>query len=215
MTISREQAIVDASAGGALEIRATLANGRTVRFVQDQADRIEPILRQLHPGKMFTGNQIVIAGNYSMTGIAPSHIARIDVMIEGADSPAGVEWYRHLGSLNAREISREEFLASYDPNSEVFRRDRTMVAGQKYQDFAEIEFTSNVTLLVAVDVRHDTPLDDRLGIAHLLKAPALILRPLGKPGVTFVNPAHIARWTLYPGPPTAPATAWMASRLPD
>jgi hypothetical protein len=154
--------------------------------------------------QIFTDPQFLIAGSYSLTGYNTRNIARLDFVIDDPPKwPSSGEW---------REISRDEFLERYDPEDPHMRRDVQRPHGAEQLHFAEFELVSGQSSFAQIVMRAEHPIEQRNLVEHFLLKPAIFFK-LADRGVALLNPANVARWTLFPGPSASPADAWKAHRF--
>jgi hypothetical protein len=190
-----------------LEIHVHGVDGQVAAFVQSDAGAIRKLLEQIQPGRLFTQRHLTIAGRQSLTLIPCAAVTRVDLVME--EPP---DWNRHFGVADALEVTEEEFrqrtLEGALPEPARERPGALFVIG------VEIELTNGEQIFLEVHARARprTPVDVGMFLQQILAAPSLHARRLGG-GALVINPAHILRMALSPGPPEPPPNAWPADPL--
>jgi hypothetical protein len=189
-----------------LEIHVHGVDGQVAAFVQSDPKTAATLLAHVQPGRVFTQSHLTIASEHSITFFPCAAVARIDLVMD-----AFPDWPFYHGVSNILEITEEEFRERYRPEEREAEPPGTLVAR-----FAELELTNGERLFVEVHAREipRTPVDQAMFVQQILSAPSLYTRRLGG-GAVLLNPAHILRMTVYPGPPETPPNAWAADPLND
>lgn len=184
-----------------LEIHFHLADGKVARFRQDDAAEIQRLLALIHPSKVFTQGHITVAGSYSLNAFHCNALTRIDLVM---DTDPG--WGFLRGVTDVVEVTEAEVR-----ERRVARGERTVTPGETILAHAEIELSSGqaVFLEVHVQPQQQTALDVAMMVQQLFGLPSLYGWRRGG-GVFLVNPVHVVRFSLFPGPPHTPPGAWPA-----
>jgi hypothetical protein len=189
-----------------LEIHVHGVDGYVSAFVQSDAEAVRKILEQIQPGRLFTQRHLTIAGRQSLTVFPSMGIARVDLVMDTVP-----DWPYHRGVTDALEVTEEEF-----------RRRIPQVApepgppGDLVAIFVDLELTNGERIFMEVHTHAAalTPVDVGMLLQQILSASSLHARRLGG-GVIVINPAHILRMVLHPGPPETPPNAWPAEPFTD
>ncbi len=198
-----------------LEIRVTLTSGEVSQFVQDDPALVRQILDGLQPARLFSAPQLMLGGDGSLTVFPSARVERVDLV--GAGLP---DWPYLGGAVSVREVTAEEFQASYDPAQfAAGRRAAARAPGTTQPGYTEYGTASGSRLFweVIVASREMRPMDFKPFIQSLFGSGGLHARTGGttgaEPGVAVLNPAAIMRIAFHPGPPDPPLGAWHARRL--
>ena len=192
-----------------MEIRIHTTGGPVEIFLQDNPALAARIFKGLQYTKVFAGESITIAGEYSLTTFNTSRVNRIDFI---ADDLA--PWKYPLGILDVFELSEDEFLERSHLNdpARLERRRTPRRTGDAAVCFVELEMTGGSRVFLAA--KAEVPLEaERLHRLHLLfSAPAVHFR-LGQRGHAILNLKNLVRTTFNPGPDVTPIDAWPAHHL--
>lgn len=193
-----------------LKIHVHLTDGRLHTYVHGDPDKARQFLDGLHPRKVFAEPQILIAGEYTVTGYRCSAITRIDLVLDGMP-----DWSFPNEVAEIREMSEQAFLQKYQPGDEDAskRRQRSWKPGEPVEAFAEFELAGGKKVFMEYLSVREQALEQRAHLQHFIEGP-ITGRRLGG-GVLLLNPANVLRWTIFPGPPEAPRTAWSAHFLSE
>ncbi len=193
-----------------MEIRIHTQEGSVEAFFQDDPALVGRILREVHPARVFTGNTITIAGEYSLTTFVTARVNRID-FITGEVRPP---WKHAADVLEVYELSEDEFRERSHLNdpARLERRRTPKRTGDAAACFVEVEMTGRHRIYLATTFK--VPLEaERLHRLHLLfAAPAVHFR-LRQGGHAILNLKNLVRTTFNPGPDVAPIDAWPAHHL--
>jgi hypothetical protein len=192
-----------------MEIRIYTQSGSVETFFQDDQALAARILKGIVPAKVFTGDAITIAGEFSLTTFATSRVNRVDLIT--VDLPL---WKYPTDILDVVELSADEYRERTHLNdpAHLERRRRPKQTGEFAVMFVELEMAGGNRIFLAADIK--VPLEaERLHRLHMLfSAPAVHFR-LPDGGVTILNLKNLVRLTFNPGPDRAPADAWPAHHL--
>jgi hypothetical protein len=194
-----------------MQIRIHTCGGPVETFVQDDPALAARILNQIQPAKVFTGEILTIAGEFSMTSFATSKVNRVDLIAEDA-----VNWNHPGELLDAAELSKEEFRDRChidDPSRQERRRHRRQ-AGEAATCFVELVMIgdSRVFLAAKIIVPLEVERLHRLRLAFSAPAIHFKMRPAG---ISILNLKNIVRVTFFPGPNVTPLDAWPAHHMPE
>ena len=183
--------------------------GSVGTFVQENPAVASRMLEGIQPGKVFNGDSITIAGDYSLTAFVPSGVNRIDLI--GEDLPA---WEYPADILDVVELSEDNFRERShvtDP-ARLERRRSPKETGELAVVFTEVEMTGGYRIFLAAEIQVALEAE-RLPRLHILfSAPAIHFR-LWQGGISILNLKNLVRFTLYPGPDVTPMNAWPAHHL--
>ena len=189
-----------------LEIRIHGADGQSETFVQDDTVIADAILKNAQPGRLFGLEKIVIAGTHSLTAFVPAKVLRIDFVQEGLAC-----WAFPTGIIDAIELSENEFRSKVhlDDLDNLQKRAQVRTPGDFAVGFLDIEMLGGGHIFLGVEFVVGLPLEQLQRLNLLLSTPSVHFR-LREGGFAALNLAHLVRFTVYPGPPQAPANAWPA-----
>ena len=193
-----------------LEIHVHLEDGRIVRFIQQDAELARQQLAHLQPTKLFAQPLMMFGGSDSLTTFQLSQVARVEFIAENTP-----DYPFYHGVLDIQQITPDEFRARYHPQTFAALREKAQATPDTpITVFTEMELVNGERLFfqVCVKVTERLPLEQGIFVSQLFNAHGLHARRQGG-GVVIVNPANIARFTLYPSPPTLPPGTWQASRV--
>jgi len=192
-----------------MEIRIHTQGGSVETFLQDNPALVAQILNGIQPSRVFAGNIITIAGDYSLTTFVVSRVNRVDLIAE--DLPL---WKHPTDILDVVELSEDEFRERSHLNdpARLEQRRSPKQTGEFAMVFVEVEMTGGNRIFLAVEIK--VPLEaERLPRLHMLfSAPAVHFR-LPQGGTSILNLKNLVRVTFNPGPDVTPIDAWPAHHL--
>ena len=192
-----------------MDIRIHTQGGSIETFLQDNPALAARILKGIQPSKVFAGNIITIAGDYSLTSFVASRVNRVDLFAE--DLPL---WKHPTDILDVVELSEDEFRERSHLNdpARLERRRSPKRTGELAAGFVEVEMTGGNRIFLAVEIK--VPFEaERLPRLHMLfSAPAVHFR-LPQGGTSILNLKNLVRVTFNPGPDVTPINAWTAHHL--
>ena len=194
-----------------MEIRIHTQRGSVEAFFQDNPSLVARILKGIQPAKVFGGETLTIAGEYSLTAYVTSRVTRVDLITD--ELPA---WKHPTDILDVVELSAEEFRERSHLNdpARLERRRSPKKTGEDATVFVEVEMTGGNQIFLAAYIRVALEAE-RLQRLHLLfSAPAVHFRLPEGGGVAILNVKNLVRFTLNPGPDITPRDAWPAHHLP-
>lgn len=180
--------------------------GSVGTFFQDNPAVAARILEGIQPSKVFTGETITIAGDYSLTAFVPSRINRIDLIAE--DLPL---WEYPTDILDVVELFEDDFRERSHVSDPVRleRRQISRQTGELAVVYIEMEMAGGDRIFLAAEIQVSLEAE-RLPRLHMLfSAPAIHFRLL-QGGISILNLKNLARFTFYPGPDVTPMNAWPA-----
>ena len=121
-----------------MEIRIHTCGGSVETFFQDNPALVARVLKGIQSTRVFTGDIITIAGDYSLTTFVTSRVNRVDLIDE--ELPL---WKYPTDILDVVELSEDEFRERShlnDPARLERRRTRNRQASSPWS-FAEVEMT--------------------------------------------------------------------------
>src|SRR5258706_6695311 len=193
-----------------VEIQIPMIDGSISRFIVDKPGAAPDLIASIHPNKIFTQRNIVIAGSRSMTAYPTAAVARVDFVMDGFP---GWAFYHNLEDV--MQITHEEFKQRYNPESaDVDRVARVVVPGDTIVAWGEIELNNadRVYTEARFVAQAATPIDRSMLFEQLFESHYLYSRRRGG-GAILINPANIVRLSFFPGPPETPRNAWEAHHM--
>jgi hypothetical protein len=191
-----------------LEIQIHLRDGNVTRFLQDDPEISRHILAHIHPDRIFTQPEILLAGEHSLTAYPSSAVTRMDLVMAGFP-----DWTFQGNICDISEITEIEFQERLA--SQIARKYPHLNQDGSRRVFGEIELVTGQHLFREV---HWKPMQDvakwkvmpqdyNVLLHQQFCAHSHYCRRQGG-GAILVNPEHIVRMTFYPGPATPPENAW-------
>jgi hypothetical protein len=192
-----------------MEIRIHTCGGSVETFVQDDPALAARILKGIQATKVFTGDTITIAGEYSLTTFVASRVNRVDLISE--DPPL---WKYPTDIIDAVELSEDEFRERShlsDP-ARLERRRTPKQTGESALVFGEVEMVGGTRIFLAAKFKVGLPAERLQRFRSLFSAAAVHFR-MRQGGNAILNPKNHVWFTLNPGPDVTPIGAWPAHHL--
>ncbi len=189
-----------------LDIIVHLTGLEVVAFQVKDAYEARHILGNIVPGKFFEPKQLIIGCKNSLSAFQTDHITQVELISDHVP-----DWAFHHNVRKIVEVSPQLFREKY---SNIQRVDRSIT--DVVHVSSEIEMSNGEKIYLTLDVNSDpaisplTPLDQHVFIQSLFASHAIYAHHRDR-GVVLINPAHISRLTMHPGPETVPAGMWHAS----
>ena len=164
------------------------------------------ILGTIVPGKFFESKQLVIGCKNSLSAFQTDHITQVELISDHVP-----DWSFHHNVRMIREVSPKIFREKYAHIEQVDRSIADVV-----HVASEIELSNGEKIYLTLDINSDpaisplTPLDQHVFIQQLFSSHCIFAHHRDR-GVVLINPAHISRLTMHPGPEAVPAGTWHAS----
>ena len=135
-----------------MEIRIHTQGGSVETFFQDNPALVARILKGIQPAKVFTGDIITIAGDYSLTTFVTSRVNRVDLIAE--DLPL---WEYPTDILDVVELPEDDFRERSHVNdpARLERRRSPKRTGEFAVVFVEVEMTGGDRIFLAAEIRWD------------------------------------------------------------
>ncbi len=183
--------------------------GSVETFFQDNPALAARILKGIQPAKVFTGDIITIAGDYSLTSFVASRVNRVDLIAE--DLPL---WKHPTDILDVVELSEGEFRERSHLNepARLEQRRSQKQTGEFVVFFVEVEMTGGTRIFLAAEIKVALEAERLYRLHMLFSAPAVHFR-LPQGGTSILNLKNLVRFTVYPGPDVTPLGAWPAHHL--
>jgi len=194
-----------------LEIHFHLTDGTVTRFVHDDAATAQQLLDSIHPDRVFSPHEILIAGKYSMTAVPTARIARIDLV---TDRYPGWPFPNHVQDVV--QIPHEQFQErEVGKPGAMLRADRLLPTGAPVVTYVEIVLLNAEKLYLEFHLlaQAQTPVERGLSIHQFLSNMQTLTVRRHNGGAILVNPVNIVQLSLFPGPPETPPNAWLARHL--
>ncbi len=178
-------------------------------FFQDNPDVAARILEGIQPAKVFTGNTITIAGDYSLTAFVASRVNRVDLIAE--DLPL---WEYPADILDVVELSEDDFREQSHVNdpARLERRRSPKRAGEFTVVLIEVEMIGGDQIFLAAEIQVALEAERLQRLHMLFSTPAIHFRLL-RGGTSILNLKNLVRFTFNPGPDVTPMNAWPAHHL--
>ena len=191
-----------------LEVTVYLIDGSHYQFFSEDEAEIDRIYRSIQPNRVFGEKQYIMAGTYYMSGFAAPAVTRIDFVSHTPPS------WPHLGGVKEiTEISEEALDRRAIPRQSDPRRSEVQPKpGETMETFADFGLADGSRLCVKMTMEVHGAIDQRSRAYHMFTGPGFHVARRGG-GVILVNPRHIIRWSMYPGPAQTPTMAWRLHRI--
>jgi hypothetical protein len=189
-----------------LDILVHLIDKEVVAFKVKDAYEARHILDSIIPGKFFEPHQIIIGCKNSLSAFQTEHITQVELISDHVP-----DWDFHHNVRMIREVSPLAFREKY---AHIKQMDRSLT--DVVHVSSEIELSNGEKVYLTLDVNTEpaisplTPLDQHVFIQQMFSSHGLFVHHRDR-GVVLINPAHISRLTLHPGPEAMPAGTWHAS----
>jgi len=192
-----------------MEIRIYTSGRSVERFFQDDPTLVAQILKGVQATKVFTGNFITVAGDYSLTTFVASRVSRVDFI---TNDFAG--WKFPTDILDVLELSEDEFKERSHLNdpSRLERRRTPRHTGDVAPVFAEVEMDGGNRIFLAAKIKVALEVE-RLQRLHMLFSASAVHFRLRQGGFAILNLKNLVRTTFNPGPDVTPIDAWPAHHL--
>ena len=183
--------------------------GSVETFSQDNPALAANVLKGIQPTKVFAGNVITIAGDYSLTSFVASRVNRVDLIAENLPP-----WKHPTDILDVVELSEDEFLERSHLNepARLEQRRSQKQTGEFVVFFVEVEMTGGTRIFLAAEIQVALEAE-RLYRLHMLFSAAAVHFRLPQGGISILNLKNLVRFTVYPGPDVTPLGAWPAHHL--
>ena len=192
-----------------MQILIHTQGGSVETFFQDNPALAARILKGIQSTKVFTGDIITIAGDYSLTTFVASRVNRVDFIAE--DLPL---WKYPADILDVVELSEDEFRERSHLNdpARLERRRSPKRTGEFAVGFVEVEMTGGNRIFLAAEIKVPFEAERLPRLRMLFSAPAVHFR-LPQGGISILNLKNLVRVTFNPGPDVTPIDAWPAHHL--
>ena len=187
-----------------LQIDVHKVDGSVETFFQNDERLAKHILGEFQPGRIFTRDRIILAGDQSLTFFPVGQVARMDLVSEQLS-----RWMLPPGIVDAVELTGPEFQELlrnpklYERQDAVWTREASVIV------FLDIEVAGQPRLFLVMEAAEEPLADPLEAILSLFNAPALCFR-MRPGGLAALNLFHLVRYTLFPGPRLLPVEAWPA-----
>src|SRR5208282_833618 len=183
--------------------------GSVETFFQDNPALVARILKEIQPAKVFTGDIITIAGDYSLTTFVASRVNRVDLIAEDLTL-----WKYPTDILYVVELFEDEFRERSHVNdpARLERRRSPKRTGEFAVVFVEVEMTGGDRIFLAAEIQVGLEVERLQRLHRLFSATAVHVRLL-QGGISILNLKNLVRFTINPGPDVTPMGAWPAHHL--
>jgi len=184
--------------------------GSVETFFQDNPALVARILKEIQPAKVFTGDIITIAGDYSLTSFVTSRVNRVDLIAEDL-----LLWEYPTDILYVVELPEDDFRKRSHVNdpARLERRRSPKRTGEFAVVFVEVEMTGGDRIFLAAEIQVGLEVERRQRLHMLFSAPAVHFRLL-QGGISILNLKNLVRFTMNPGPDVTPMGVWPAHHIP-
>ena len=192
-----------------MEIRIHTQSGSVESFSQENPALVARILKGLQFTKLFTGDIITIAGDYSLTTFVASRVNRIDLISEDP-----LPWENSTDVLDVAELLEDEFRERIhlDDPARRERRRTPKQTGEFARVFVEVEMSGGNRIFLEAEIKVALEAERLHRLHALFSAPAIHFR-LPQGGTAILNLKNLVRLTFNPGPDRTPINAWPAHHL--
>lgn len=189
-----------------MEIRVHTCGGSIETFFQDDPALVVRIIKGVQSTKVFTGDIITIAGEYSLTTFVAERVNRVDLI--GDHLPL---WKFPADILDVVELSEDEFRERSHLNdpARLERRRIPKQTGESALVFGEVEMVGGARIFLAAKIQVGLPAE-RLQHLRTLFSKAAVHFRIRQGGTAVLNLKNLVRFTLNPGPDVTPIDAWPA-----
>jgi len=190
-----------------LDILVHLTGKQVVTFKVKDPHEAAHILDSIIPGKFFEPKQIIIGCKNSLSAFQSDHVTQVELITDNVP-----DWSFHHNVRMMREVSPTVFREKY---ANIKQMDRSLA--DVVHVSSEIELSNGEMIYLTLDVNTEpaisplTPLDQHVFIQQMFTSHGLFAHHRDR-GVVLINPSHIARLTMHPGPEAIPTGTWHASR---
>ena len=192
-----------------MKIQIHTQEGSVETFFQDDPALVARIVKGIQPAKVFGGDIITIAGDYSLTTFIASRVNRVDLIAE--DLPL---WEYPTDILYVVELPEDDFRERSHVNdpARLERRRSPKRTGEFAVVFVEVEMTGGDRIFLAAEIQVGLEVERRQRLHMLFSAPAVHFRLL-QGGISILNLKNLVRFTINPGPDVTPMGVWPAHHL--
>ena len=189
-----------------LTIRFHLTDGSIHSFIQGDITINEKLWDSIEPSRLFAHQRIVVASEHSKSVFVAAEINRVDFLHGSFQC-----WEFPRGWSDIVELSEAEFRkhARLDEPSLMARREQPTPIGDILVSFIKLQMRGGQPLFVMVEAATKLPAESHSFMQFLLSKSAIHMRLRGG-GISVVNLANLAGYTVYPGVAQIPADAWLA-----
>jgi hypothetical protein len=192
-----------------MEIRIHTQEGSVGTFFLINPALVARMLKAIQSTKVFAGDIITIAGDYTLTTFVASRVNRVDLI--GEDFPL---WRYPEDILDLVELSEDEFRerSHFDDPARLLRRWSPKQTGECATVLVEVEMTGGHRLYLAAKMKVGLPAERLQRLRSLFSAAAVHVR-MSRGGITILNLKNLVWFSLNPGPDVTPMDAWPAHHL--
>ena len=190
----------------ALQVLVHHTSGLISEFEQQDEEGAIAFLAHVNPRKVFTSPVLILAGVFSASNISTRHVARIDILTQQSVPCQYPDWISELTLIP----TNKEFLAAAGLEDGKAKPTASSVApGEFFEGYVAYHLLGADPVYARLQATITVPVELRGRLAHLFELPYIqFRRPEG--GTTLINPAHLVRLTIFPGPPVLGADVWPA-----
>jgi hypothetical protein len=194
-----------------LTLRFHLTDGSVHTFSQTDATINGKLWDSIEPSRLFAHQRIVVGSEHSKSVFVAAEINRVDFLHGDFQC-----WEFPRGWSDIVELTEEEFgkHAHLDEPSLMARREQPTPIGDVLVSFIKLQMRGGQPLFVMVEAAAKLPAESHSFMQFLLSKGAIHMRLRGG-GISVVNLANLAGYTVYPGVAQIPADAWLAEPVSD
>ncbi len=192
-----------------MNITIHVSNGESFRFAQPDKETALKVLDGFQPNRLFTRPQILVHGSFSVSGFSSKEVEFIEF-----------ETDLEPGWTNRQRMESLQVLAKEDFDEALMKLTRRLEKGLSTEDesafhgLVDFRFLSGRELYLRAAFEKLGSIDDRHRLQSFFESEGFAAR-MSRGGWTVINTRAIVRYTIQPGPPTAPLNAWVAARQGD
>ena len=192
-----------------LVIQVHLTDGSVESFSQTDEAEAQKLWQRIEPSRLFASPRLVLAGEHSKSVFVTAQVVRVDFVRESKEC-----WEFPGGFSDIVELSESEFRknARLDQPELMAKRSQHTPVGDLLVSFLKLHMAGGRSLFVMVEFPVKLPAENQSFMHFLLSKGAFHMRLRGG-GVSVVNLAQLASYTVYPGVAQVPADTWLMEPL--
>lgn len=192
-----------------LTVRFHLTDGSVHEFMQADAMINEKLWNEIEPWRLFARHRIVVGSEHSKSVFVTSEIIRVDLLHESFQC-----WEFPAGYSDIVELTEHEFRqhAHLDQRDLMLKRNEPTPPGDLLVSFIKVQMRGGHPLFIMVEVPAKLPVESQFFMQFMLSKGAVHMRLRGG-GISVLNLANLAAFTVYPGVAQIPSDSWLAEPI--
>jgi hypothetical protein len=188
-----------------IQIQIHKVDGSVEIFTQSEAGLADRILNEFQPARIFTREEIIIAGDNALISFPVHQVVRIDLVSEHLH-----HWILlPKGIVDAVELTESEFRTLLHNPELRDLWDQARAQETSMVNFLDLEMAGQKPLFLAMEVIIQAQAQPPVTTQSPLNVPTLCFRTRTG-GIAALNLANLTRLAFFPGPQPVPAEAWPA-----